>query len=786
MNKMRHRIFHILLGFVALVLMTGCRHDLELVPVVFTATLEQPTNDDGSKIYLDNERWIYWEVGDEISIAGDNSSAAATGRLINASFDADRFNGVFTTTLEDAATYFLGLHPMDSRNVIAGHAGQADFTAKIYLPDTQTRRTDERGDLTFDKQIYPMVGWYGDTGGDTANLDFHALAGIVRLNLFNLSGDQKTLKQIEITSEDNRQLKGLFNVNDYKIEDPYLTPLENTTVNQTVILYCGENGLPFSASYLHTFYLVLPALHGRGDTANYYLSMKVIATDNTYMIKKFRVPVRRTGLTNMQAMGITDWSDGSDASDNGAGTPGLSGCGTQSRPFKVYNINDLTYMRDCYNVGGGTGTRYINGQPITENTYITLMRSDIELTNENWEVGIKNFVGHFNTVSNMSNPGIIDHCHNAPLFESIGVNGEVDGITLKSAVTFSTHGTGVSPFCNTNNGTIRDCVITTIPGSADKNISMDAPFAGICVHNLGTIEGCRFQSKVELGNGENFAGICIENSGTVKGCQLASVALTLDASGTTAAGICYSNLTDGTVCDSYFAADVANSSIDWAGIVFENSGTVEHCYFSATGHIYTSEDAAGIVMNNTAGKVNYCWVAGPMRGVNISGIVQNLSGGQVINCFNSHNAMITLTDANSVGGGLVGSMSGGSIENSYVYDITMMRLVMSAVMGGIVGSGTGGTINNCYDYESSHTVYGNVSSGVTINHSYIVAGSQSGVTSISAASATDATGTSGCLIDLLNDDTYGAPSIDGAKLWQQTAAGTPPSLETYVITPPEP
>ena len=781
MNKMRHRIFHILLCFAALVLMTGCRHDPELVPVIFTATLEQPSSDDGSKIYLDNERWIYWEVGDEISIAGDNSSEAATGRLINASFDEGQFNGVFTTTLEDAATYFLGLHPMDSRNVIAGlHAGQADFTAKIYLPDTQTRRTDQRGDLTFDKQVYPMVGWYGNTSGDTANLDFHALAGIVRLNLFNLSGYQKTLKQIEITSEDNRQLKGLFNVNDYKIEDPYLTPLENTTVNQTVILYCGESGLPFSASYLHTFYLVLPALHGRGDTANYYLSMKVIATDNTYMIKKFRVPVRRTGLTNMQAMGITDWSDGSDASDNGAGTPGLSGCGTESRPFKVYNINDLTYMRDCNNVNGGTGNRYINGQLITPDTYITLMRSDIELTSSNWQVGIKNFVGHFNTVSNMSNPGIIDNCQNVPLFESIGDYGVVDGITLKSAVTFNTQG-AVSPFCTTNHGTLRDCVLTTIPGSPQKNISMFADFGGICVTNTGTIEGCRFQGKVELGYGHNFAGICLENSGTVKGCQLTSVTLTLDASGSTAAGICYSNLTDGKVLDSYFAADVTNSSIDWAGIVYENSGTVEHCYFSATGHIYTSKDAAGIVMNNTDGKVDYCWVAGQLRGINVSGIVQNLTDGKVINCFNSHNAMITLTAANSVGGGLVGSMSGGSIENSYVYDIYMTRLVMSAVMGGIVGNCTSGTINNCYDYEGNRLLYGNLGTTATVNHCYIVDGTQYSVTSVSVALATAATGTVGCLLDNLNDATSGAPSINGAKRWQQTPAGTPPSLVTYVV-----
>lgn len=744
----------------------------------FNSTIEQLDGDNDSKVYLDNERWIYWELGDNISIGSDVTTRNDTvyrATLIDATFDPEYFNGIFMSYLPDDSRYFLGLHPHNPKNRIVG-SGDKNFTATIYLPDTQTFRNDRviDGDITFDKQVYPMVAWYGgvpveDDPSTAFNLDFHALGGIVRLNLFNNNGDRK-LKSITIRSRNGMQLKGPFLIHDYKIEDPYLESRSSDLGKDSILtIYCGEGGRDFGSGDLLTFYVVLPALGGRSVTTIYPLTMMLTDMEGNTFTKRFTVPIRRTGMTNMRAMGVDSWATGS-GNGNGSGSAGLSGCGTETRPFKVYEVVDLQYLRDCYN----STERKINGLPITADTWIALMRSDIVINNTNWTEGINNFVGHMIDLTHQSNPGITSQCQNIPLFETIGAGGVVDGISLKSAATFVTSpSTGVSPFCTTNQGVIRNCVLTTIPGNSQKNISMFANFAGICVTNTGTVEGCRFEGSAEIGNGKNFAGICIENSGTVRGCQTTSVTLTLDASGSTAAGICYNNL--GTVRDSYFAANITNSSIDWAGIVFNNSDTVEHCYMSSTGHIYTTKDAAGIVMNNTAGKVDYCWLAAAMRGENVSGIVQNLTGGQVINCFNTNNAMITLTEANSVGGGLVGSMSGGSIDNSYVYDIFMTRLQPSADMGGIVGQATGGSCNNCYSYDGYHTFYG-TSSGVTYTRCYIVNGVQPNITNVSPIAFET------LQTNLNTNKPSGSKNWQGAVNSDGTTSGTPPTLEEYSIS----
>ncbi len=777
---MKSKLFPIIL--LSMLVLTGCHKD-KMMDFSITARIEQPTNADGSKVYLDDERWVYWELGDQISIGSDicpcDGTSEYTARLVNVSTlggvvqeDYGYFNGVFITTMGAGSSYFLGLHPMDSRNRIIGQGEDSkNFTSQIYLPDTQGYRND----YTFDLQVYPMVAWYGgvwDAAEHAFNLDFHALGGIVRLNLFNNSGQNKNLQSIEITSRDGKQLKGLFDVNDYKIEDPYLSPADNVAANQKVVLYCGDGGLTFGANNLYTFYLVLPALGGRGVTTDYQLEMKVKASDDSYIIKNFTVPVRRTGMTNMQAMGVTGWATGS---GNGTGDPGLSGCGTADRPFKVYSIDDLLYLRDCYNANGAADPRYIDGQQITGETYISIMRSDIELTTGNWTVGIRNFKGHINSISATSNPGITNSGHNVPLFESIGEDGVVENITLKSAVTFNiSNETGVSPFCASNAGTIRDCAVTSIPGNPKFTLSIFSPMAGICVTNTGTIEGCRCEGKMEVQSDRNFAGICLHNQsgGMITGCQAAS--LNVRATGK-ASGICYENATGATVKDSYYAANITSSTADWAGICYDNSGTVEHCYSSSTGNIYTTSNVGGIVgINRSAGKVDYCWAACQMRGDTVGGVVAKMIGGQVINSFNQNTAMITVTNATSIAGGLVAYMTAGSIDNSYINDMFLMGLNTSATLGGIVGKTSGGSIDNCYDYEDLHMFYG-ISSGTTAYiNCHIVDGSQAGITHCGNAAADF----NNLYTELQAVATAAATYYD----WMQTTTGTPPILEPYTIS----
>ena len=746
---------------------TACRKEKAIADrqFSFNATIEQPTATDGdAKVYLEGEHFIIWEHDDEVSI-GSNMTTSGTegGRAWLSSAtgsDWENYNGLFLAELPEGSKYFLALHPVSDNNVIRATGGtSADFDLiRIELPSVQPYRDDARADYTFDKQVFPMVAWYGgewDNSPNTPfNLDFHSLGAIVRLQFVNKTGSDANIKKIEITSE-NRQLCGMFTVNNYKTNNPYLTATDNSS-NRMVTIDC-EN-VSFPQNDLKTFYFVVPAIAGRETSTANTMTARVYNSSGQYCEMRFSVKTRRNGITYMQALEINSWTSGSMS-------PSISGNGTEERPFKVYDIKDLQYLRDCYN----NVARTINGQPITADTYVKLMRSDIELTQDNWVVGIRNFEGHFLSTNQQSNPGITNSCRNVPLFESIGANGEVTGLTVKSSVTFNlSNEIGVSPFCTQNDGRIIDCAVTTKPNSSDQTLSIFSHLAGICVTNNGTIQGCRCTAKVEVQSSKNFAGICLHNNGTISGCLVSN--LTLTANGKSA-GICYENNLGGTVQDCYFATGISGSNSDWGGIVYDNNGTVKHCYMSATGYIYTSKSVGGIVRNNLKGQVNYCWVAGPLRGKNVGGIVDSLVTGQVVNCFNQSTAMLTVTDATSACGGLVAYMKAGSIENSYVKDITITRQNNSAVVGGVVGVVTGGSANNCYSSESFHTFYG-TTARATYTNCYLIVGSQALITTY-AGDRNYAT-----LCGDLNAHVTG-----DYKGWQQSPANTLPILNAYTVTP---
>ena len=755
------------LALILALLPAACRKEKAIVDrqFSFNATIEQPTaTDSDAKVYLHNEHFIIWEHDDEVSI-GSNMTTTGTegGRAwLSSATGADwaDYNGLFLAELPEGSKYFLALHPSSDNNVIRATGGEsADFPQiSIELPSVQPYRDDAKADYTFDKQVFPMVAWYGGTWGEDPNtpfnLDFLSLGAIVRLQFVNKTGSDANIKKIEITS-DNRQLCGMFTVNNYKTHNPYLTATDNSS-NRTVTIDC-EN-VAFPQNDLKTFYFVVPAIAGRETTTANTMTARVYNGSDQYREMRFSVNTRRNGITYMQALEINSWT-------SGTMTPSISGNGTEDRPFKVYTIEDLQYLRDCYN----SVARTINGQPITADTYIKIMRSDIELTNSNWLSGIRNFEGHLLAMNHQSHPGITNSCQNAPLFESIGANGEVVGLTVKcSSSNNLTNSTGVSPFCGQNDGHIIDCILTNKPGSTDYIISIFSSFAGICVTNNGTLQGCRCEGKIQVQSNKNFAGICLQNNGTIVGCQASDITMRdFSAKG---AGICYNNSATGVVRDCYFASNIMNSNADWGGIVYDNSGIVEHCYLSHTGHIYTSKSVGGIVRNNLQGQVNYCWVAGPLQGKDVGGIVDSLVNGQVVNCFNESTAMLTVTAASSVCGGLAAYVRGGSIENSYVKSITITRQNTSAIVGGIAGVVRNGTMINCYSSESFRTFYG-TSTSSSYQYCYLIGGNQTNITTYNS----DRTYVALC--SDLNSHVSG-----DYKGWQQNPSGTLPILAGYTAS----
>lgn len=769
-NKKRimKRTFIYLSLLVVALFAASCEKEKERSTFEFEASIENLSSaDPNAKTYLLNEQWIYWELGDNISIASDQSNSQEVATLTNTGGpNYPDFNGTFISELPWSSKYFLGLFPYSEKNVITGSADSKVFSASIDIPAEQPLRTD----LSFARKVFPMVAWYGghwdETPGSVSyNLNFHSLAGIVRLQFTNGTNNTSNIKEVRITSAD-KQLKGKFDVIDYNKDNPYLRPAANTAENRTLTLTCGDGGRAFGNDTVISFYLVLPALDTSATANNSYsLSMTIENMDGNTCTRNFTANVRRSGITYMRALEVTSWESHNTVVR-------LAGNGTAERPFRVYTAADLIYLRDCYN----STSRTINNQPITANTHIWIMRSDIELNSSSWTLGIQNFIGHMEDKSNSSHPGITSTSTH-PLFENVNAGGTVERITLKAEVSYSGE-SAFSPFCITNRGTLKDCVLTRRPTNTEGSISSSfADLAGLCVsNNGGTIVGCRNEANLSA-SGHNIGVICLtnDNHGVVKECELNTPFTVSRAS--CVGGIVYNNLADCTVRDCYYAVSTINSTSRWGGIVYQNRGTVEHCYVGKT--IITTLSLGGIVNKQLGGVINYCDCRAKLQSPNVGGIVDTISGGRIINCFVNHvDAQIVHTTSSSAprrsAGGIAAYLLGGSIENSYVYIPHITTQGTGGYVGGVIGTSTSGLVNNCYCYETSAGTplfFGSYPPG-SYASCYLVGGTQDGITSKTTDEAKSA-----AFVSTLN---AGSASTTGGKSWQLSGV---PVLEPYTVTP---
>lgn len=793
-------------AFAALTLtLAGCNDDDIKREYTLNATMEQLQDASNTKVRLYNEQWTYWEYNDNITVRGDQSVKQDLGWLVGSSTDYEDYNGVFATQLEEiegnTSTYFLALFPANDNHVIANNNNSSNkcFTGTtIYLEKTQHYRDDS----SYARDVLPMVAWYGGRAwGDNPDtedpnpprLDFHSLAGLVRLQLLNGTNSTKHISSITLTSLAGsggytaKRLHGSFPIQNLYVfnaslgDSAYTSGDENTL---TLDMSQAEGGsLVFAPNDLKSFYIVLPAFHGMDTSSCYRLQMTVNTTEGDAFSKTFSVRTRRNGITYLRAINVTNFSSG--PSNN----PTLVGNGTSTRPFKIYTLDDLVYIRSCFANPAGDGFVYVNGQKVTANTWFRIMRSDINLSPSVWnEGGISNFTGHMTYYANVSNyhdttalTGITNNS-TKPLFESIGANGVVDGLAIRCDSTI-TIGGNYSPLCATNNGKIVNCHTGKQAAGRSPYIGSATSFSGICALNNGIIEGCGCSYQGQTSTGAKFSGICNINNGTIRGCYAASP---MEVTGpTTAAGVCHDN--NGTVEDCYFAARI-NNGTRWAGIVYNNNSghTVQHCYFG-DGSMLFADTVGGIVAVNN-GTIDYCWGNGNLRGDKVGGIAATVgSNGTITNCYINDSAYyftIRSTGTRHMGGGLAAEvMSGGSIRNSYV----VMRNIMQpagSVFGAVVGYiRTGGTINNCYGLMDSTTVtprfYGTSQSdalGSVFLHCHLVSGTQAGVNRIYAKNSTD--GELNDLDELLNDlNTNRGTYVE----WERSNSGnnTTPQLKAY-------
>ena len=717
MKQQARILFGLLPVAIAALIATGCEREEAKRSIVFNARAEGLLNDD-SKVLFSRERYIMWEYDDEISIGSDKTSVGDDGRawLYHSGGNPDfaDYNGTFLTTLPGDSRYFLGLHPCGSGNQIGGSSGSSTFSpVQIELPATQTYRND----TTFDKQVYPMVAWYGGewSGEDVYNLNFKSLGSIVRVQLLNNTGAAATLTSIEVTATDSRQVSGLFNVTNYKTNNPYLTPAANTTANQKVTIDCS--GLSFPAGSLKTFYLVLPALTGDDEGLLRTFSLKVNGSGGN-CTRSFRAGTRRRAITYMQALSIDAW--------NTEPSVTLSGNGTEARPFRVYTLEDLQYLRSCYN-----GDRKINGITATTETRILIMRGDIRLKPETWASGINNFVGHISYAGRtacriVNNSG-------RPLFTSVGSGSTVEGITVYYDTAALSGDASFSPFCGTNDGTITGCAITSGTGTSGIHYAISGSgngLGGICVTNNGTISASECTALFYSAN-NRIGGICLENYGTVEGCHI-NAGFTVSSTGNSIGGIVGTNYGGGTVRDCYY--DASNTSVagDWGCIAQDNKGTLLHC-FTTTGTAITTTGRVGGISVGNSGTIERCWNnATTLSGTAVGGIVASQGGGSITNsyCNNSSAVFTTVPGGGSrYAGGIVGELTGGTVSNSFSHVASVAYRTTSAPIGGVLGTATSGTVDNCYTFceLAALPAFFGTNSGATLTNCHLIGGSQTSV-----------------------------------------------------------
>ena len=738
MKMRKHKVYSFFSLFVVSILLmsvVSCRKEHEKL-VTLCGVIDDAAGGDDSKVYLsDRERWLRWESDDKIFVWSPDDGKGAIYDLDGDSHK--QLTGTFTNTEADitASSTLYAFYPTSIAEKINGIGDNntivwpssyayreiASSTEPITIPDPDP-------DLTFGKGAIPLVAYR--PAGDGHDLFFHSLAGILRFQLYGGTGltDEFTIQQIDIIDRD-RRLSGDFTITRAALMDnqPYVTAVASPTPAEKTISITGINktigGTGVNKNNLFTFYLPLPAVaepYGSGShQTTYHLKMKVIGTQGgtlKYFVRTMTVDIRRLSLTMMQAMEI----NGVVPDETGSGSEGTAtvvGCGTEERPFQVYTAQQLAYIKDRMNAGGT-----VNGQPLGSNTYIKIVRSDINLLPPDskghaaktdptgssvvWTSGFSNFTGHIYFSSAAGENGGITNISDHPLFESIAANGNVDGVYVKGDKTFTSGSGTFSPMCGVNHGTMTDCHNRcNVTSKSGHNL------AGLCCENHGIITGGANDALLKS-TGGNVAGICYtnESGGRLQGNFSLSSSI---PTGDNIAGICFENKSGGIVENCQVAANIPtiSSSGNWGVVVFENSGEVNNCRSVGTIVFTTSGSIGGVVhTNNTDGTIDGCSLNVTLRGGHnyVGGIVAYMSGGELRNCSVDGDRFIYgipsggSSNQATYAGGIVGYLQGGKVYNCFNRCPVTGAVNCGSVLGRI---DDGAIIENCWS-DYSHDFLG--------------------------------------------------------------------------------
>lgn len=795
--------FSILTLLLVALTLTGCKK--EMVTCTFLVEAEPTAESEGdAKTLLNSESVITWDEEDNISVRSLSQKDMVMATFSSSGGDKGE-KAIFTAEVNkndeyDNQSQFIALFPHSENNDLGTGNNP---TVYIDIPTEQ----DYVSDNTFGRTAFPMVAYGGDKDGSISRVLFHNLAGIVRIQLY--SDEAKSLSSIVFEEVSGKCISGSFKVNDYKTNSPSVTAEANPNENkpnspqESLTINFNKTSCTLNSTDIKTFYLPLPAQKVENNEVVYSVKMTVNSGTSRF-IKTFTVPIRRNCITKLPALHIKSWNN--DGTGHGTGTPTLAGSGTNERPFLIYTVDDLKLVRNIFN-----GDGQLNGKNIkNEKCHFRIMRPDIVLTQENWPDGNSpttrgaiTFNGYLSYGANQtsSEPGI-ENNSDVPLFYSISNNSTVTGLTVRGSKTiFTNDPVTYSPFCLTNNGTIRNCHVSrtaeyVIEYDGDPANASQVGLAGLCVTNIGEIVGCGCGATLVA---NNVGGICLENTnrdnikGSIRDCYASSPmkVYTIGSNTTTicatrAGGICYDNV-DGTIKGCYFAANSAQAiETSWGGISYYfRAGEITNCYVASSGVMQSHTSIGGIVHTMEGGTLDYCRNDADVMNVHsgsagLGGIVNTLNGAnaEVRNCIR-YSSTGTFNCVSGPLGGVVALLNAGKVYNSAFYGDMSRASVPQK--GALVGDMRGGTIANCYAIQTpalgpnTAFVGSKAETNCTIAHCYgQIAIVESNVECVAEYNASTITG-------LLNswkkypDDTDIA--TDTYRQWVQTN-GNPPQITT--------
>lgn len=700
------RSFYIIAALFAF-LLTSCKDEVELIDVDFSSLMEQPNGEDSSKTYLAMERYIHWESTDKVMVfSGDDGPWTddwTQRREVSVVPSSDkRFGSISLPGFQYADNYY-GIYP--SISAVSDNPKQIVFPSSYdYSGVSVESGVTGTNYLSYPKPGFPMVAyhnstdrWYHDT--DNENLpafDFHSLVGLVRLQFSLSSAASFNLSKIVISNYDNNaKIAGKFNIYDIGLDshgdyidhnEPYVSFRDNET---SITLNMGK--ITVAPGKLITIYVPLPATeNARTNTQDYKLQLDFYDYEsNTIKYRKgVDAKIRRNQISFFPVLYLDKISTDADYT-------GIVGCGTQQRPFQIYTPDDMIKVRNAFNNG-----TTINGQTVTNDTYFRVVRSDIVL-GSSWNEGIRNFKGHFTySAGHATNAGITNN-GSAPIFESIDAGAVVEGINVKGSATANTN--PFSPLCHTNNGTISDCHFLGSLSSGSRNL------AGICAVNgtTGRLVNCSNRGTITAtATGSSAAGICYTNNGTISAFTITSSDVKAQNS---AAGICYTNT--GTVENSQVNLSYGSQSTPitygFGGLVYTNetTGIIRNC--EVLGSLFSTQEFGGICHTNKnlvdACRVGITFVRGATVNESqyVGGVAARQTGNnaaEIRNCFNSSAQSANLQAGVGYCGGIVGFISSGYVRNCFTnLEVAYTNLNHYGMIAGYIATPSGNTIQNCYN-----------------------------------------------------------------------------------------